>query len=575
MIRRSTGRNLAVSLAAACILYAMGNMTWEVAGSIPTDQVRPVAGMSYAWELPRRALGLIVLSSDSNEEPTRSQLTLHEDGIQLPGAHSPHQTIAELGSGLYSHWGRTIIFSASDGSDPRSNGRRYSYTAQASGNGVFLGLGWGLLALFIVKTSCGFLSSHRREAKRFLLPLGLAAGGMVVAVLGIELVCRLVLPPHCESVWPSRHNPRVGFTFEPGAQVRWGGVKGMPQEFCVSEQANSLGLLDREHAREKPAGTLRVVYLGDSFLEAAQVRMEDKFHVLLEERLAAELGRPVESIALGYSGMGTANLLAFWEEWGAGYSPDLVVLLVVNNDLKNNMPDLECAGNGWDPSHPPRLFFRFDGSGQLVRIPIDPQWQSHATPRSSHRGTAQRLDDFLGRYSAAYAFIVPRLRMQPWARGLLIRLGLLTPESAPQSLEEIKLQDYFNHLAPPPWAEEALRLQGALLARFRDAVGASGARLLVVYVPSVPEATRLGEEYQVGGISGRFGLRGQRVGHEAAAVGLPYLDLGETFHARPGPDRVSFRYDPHWSPQGHAWAAEDIAGFILREGLIAPLGEKQ
>lgn len=57
----------------------------------------------------------------------RSSLELHEDGRPLGPGHQDHATIAALGNGRYSHWGGYVRFSSSDGSDPRHNGRRYTF----------------------------------------------------------------------------------------------------------------------------------------------------------------------------------------------------------------------------------------------------------------------------------------------------------------------------------------------------------------------------------------------------------------------------------------------------------------
>jgi hypothetical protein len=68
---------------------------------------------------------------DTGPHPHQSELLLYEDGIPLGPAHSPHGEIRSLGNGRYSHWftGRMIImFSASDNSDPRTNGRVYRIT---------------------------------------------------------------------------------------------------------------------------------------------------------------------------------------------------------------------------------------------------------------------------------------------------------------------------------------------------------------------------------------------------------------------------------------------------------------
>jgi len=55
-----------------------------------------------------------------------SQLLVFEDGRPLGPPHSVHQHIRDEGGGRYSHWTREgLYFSASDNTDPRTNGRVY------------------------------------------------------------------------------------------------------------------------------------------------------------------------------------------------------------------------------------------------------------------------------------------------------------------------------------------------------------------------------------------------------------------------------------------------------------------
>ena len=55
-----------------------------------------------------------------------SQLLVFEDGRPLGPAHSVHADIRDQGEGRYSHWTREgLYFSASDNTDPRTNGREY------------------------------------------------------------------------------------------------------------------------------------------------------------------------------------------------------------------------------------------------------------------------------------------------------------------------------------------------------------------------------------------------------------------------------------------------------------------
>jgi glycosyltransferase involved in cell wall biosynthesis len=60
--------------------------------------------------------------------PKHSRLTVSEDGCPLQPGHSSHDLVRFRGGGRYSHWGTSLFFSTSDGSDPRSNGRGYGLT---------------------------------------------------------------------------------------------------------------------------------------------------------------------------------------------------------------------------------------------------------------------------------------------------------------------------------------------------------------------------------------------------------------------------------------------------------------
>jgi hypothetical protein len=56
----------------------------------------------------------------------RSRLVVFENGKALHHPHSNHDDIREFGAGRFSHWGKVIYFSASDNSNPTTNGRWYS-----------------------------------------------------------------------------------------------------------------------------------------------------------------------------------------------------------------------------------------------------------------------------------------------------------------------------------------------------------------------------------------------------------------------------------------------------------------
>lgn len=63
---------------------------------------------------------------DSSKRPRVSPLCLWEDDRRMAPGHSLHAEIGAQGQGRHSFWVSTLYFSASDNSDPNSNGRSYS-----------------------------------------------------------------------------------------------------------------------------------------------------------------------------------------------------------------------------------------------------------------------------------------------------------------------------------------------------------------------------------------------------------------------------------------------------------------
>ncbi|HMD81873.1 MAG TPA: hypothetical protein VKE92_11225 [Anaerolineales bacterium] len=79
-------------------------------------------GHNYGFGYTARTNGL---GLSSHKRP--SAAVLLENGIPLPGpANAVHDEIRNLGNGRYSFWFGKVYFSASDNSDPRTNGRLYS-----------------------------------------------------------------------------------------------------------------------------------------------------------------------------------------------------------------------------------------------------------------------------------------------------------------------------------------------------------------------------------------------------------------------------------------------------------------
>ena len=108
------------------------SVTVSNAASCPQTPLNVSAATSpggFAYYLP----GSFGTPADNQNFPTQSILRLFEGSLELGPAHSLHADIRDLGQGRFSHWSATngtfeaIFFSASDNTDPRTNGRSYAY----------------------------------------------------------------------------------------------------------------------------------------------------------------------------------------------------------------------------------------------------------------------------------------------------------------------------------------------------------------------------------------------------------------------------------------------------------------
>jgi lysophospholipase L1-like esterase len=93
---------------------------------------------------------------------------------------------------------------------------------------------------------------------------------------------------------------------------------------------------DLDIANEKPAGTVRVLSIGDSHTQGFEVHQDRTFSAVVE-RYLRDHGINAEVMNAGVSGFSNAEELIFLTEEGIKYSPDVVVLGFFSNDLDDNV----------------------------------------------------------------------------------------------------------------------------------------------------------------------------------------------------------------------------------------------
>ena len=94
-------------------------------GILDRGTMSPEIGAAFdAVPPPPRAL--FASPGDSMRAPSQSTFELFENDVPL-NAHSLHAVIREGTHNAFSHWGNLVLFSSSDGTDPRRNHRTYRF----------------------------------------------------------------------------------------------------------------------------------------------------------------------------------------------------------------------------------------------------------------------------------------------------------------------------------------------------------------------------------------------------------------------------------------------------------------
>jgi hypothetical protein len=158
-------------------------------------------------------------------------------------------------------------------------------------------------------------------------------------VVGVSLACGLLAAEAAlRFLAPQPIVPRYVETSPYGIRRNIAHVRGemIAPEYRHRFATNSAGFRGtREYSPAKPAGTYRVLVLGDSVALGHGVGDDETFAALLERDLS-RLG-PTEVLNLGVSGFGTAEELIQLRHVGLAYEPDLVLLAYFPNDPYNNV----------------------------------------------------------------------------------------------------------------------------------------------------------------------------------------------------------------------------------------------
>lgn len=302
-------------------------------------------------------------------------------------------------------------------------------------------------------------------------------------------------------------------------------------------EINAAGYRDDSRTHAKASGVRRVLLLGDSVTFGWGVRRDERFGDLLADRL----GDGVEVVNLACPGYGTDQELWTLERDGLAFAPDVVVLTMIMNDLRD-ADNASYRGLGKP---------RFVRSGETwVREEADPALVVE-------RGLPWLVR--ASRWSAAAAWLRARREPPPQAElpTARMRYNAAMARKIGAQLEAMagRLADDDELL---PW----------LVRRIRDRCEERGARLVLATVPHRhdqalydPRFEAPPEGLEVSAWSRQVAALGARLGVPVAVLDgafIEHVTLGEFLHMGDG----------HPNGLGHELIADALEP-LVREALAA------
>ncbi len=282
---------------------------------------------------------------------------------------------------------------------------------------------------------------------------------------------------------------------------------GGPERFPL--RLNELGLRGPEIRLDGAAG-LRVLVFGDSYVFGVGVAEEWLLTTRLARLLAPSFPSGIEVVNMGVAGYSTDQQYLLWQELGSRLDPDVVILVVCDNDYVGNTESF-----AYRQYYKPYFELAPDGELHLRNVPV---------PRLS---SIQRAKLWLGRESNLWNWVRNRNAEDPWLQSLIRMLEV--------------------DVSRPPRAP--YRITSAIVESFARDVASRGAWFLVTSTGRRAEDPAL------------F----QNLSRNLEPEGIYSLDLFPILDAarRQEPDRAwDFPPDPHWNRDAHQLAAETLFDYL-------------
>lgn len=371
------------------------------------------------------------------------------------------------------------------------------------------------------------MDGWRRAARVAAWNALLLVAGLALFAGGFETWLRLTRPFEENRILWEFHS-RVGTQLKPNSELRF--TNNL--DFWTVSRVNSLGFVDRDPIdRKRAAESCHVAVIGDSFVEALQVSVNEKLHVQLEELATRNLpDLDVTASAWGLSGTGQIAQTAYYDEFARRMSPNLLVLVFVPNDFVDNTPLFNSLSTGYDPDRLPQRSAERDQNGSIVLRPPHSEAYLH------------RLAPALIESRAPQTSQIEILARRPRYTAILAN-----ETNIPEGWSWFEF-DLLRNLSPR-LLEYALEFTAFGLKQFKERADRDGAHLVILSTyqmqqdwgnPAFPIMSAMSEEH-----------------------GIPVIDQYEyALRQKIDISDLHWDHDAHWNAKGHRVAAEALVEWL-------------
>ena len=336
--------------------------------------------------------------------------------------------------------------------------------------------------------------------------------------------------------------------YEPNVEVR----VTNHLDFWTVSRTNRWGFLDLDPpAPKRAAASCHISVIGDSFVEASQVPISDKFHVRLEHLAARELpGLDVTTSAFGRSNTAQASQLPYYDEYAKRLSPKVLVLVFLPNDFGGNSALTMARRHGWDPDKAPYAYPERTVGGIKLRMPsleyrdLSPSWEGYERQFNvkgvdiKPKSWLYRTDLWVTDVSYFGSWLHAKARTLLTDPSLERRVSFAWKEELRQRpsyeslFQDSSHEDDFTAFALQQFKERAERDSVVLL-------------ILAVFMES-------------------RGHRGfDRLNAIVGTQGIPVINMSDYIIRQGGSIKDShWEHDFHWNANGHQWAAEALFEYL-------------